>query len=66
MPLEKLTTQEQMKEKGFRYQRATECQKCGAPIEWFYTPREKMLAVNSGTAEPHWNTSPGCFTRKFK
>jgi hypothetical protein len=54
---------DEMKQWGYVFQRSTLCRGCEAAIEWWHTPKGKMLAVNAGTSIGHHTTSPGCFKK---
>jgi len=49
-----------LKEAGYTFSGVGKCQsdKCGAEIEWWKTPKGKMIPLDPGTMEPHWGTCP--------
>lgn len=51
-------TPQEMIDAGYVMKRKNLCRGCKADIEWWATPRGKMMPVNPGTATPHWSTCP--------
>ena len=43
---------------GYVLKRKSHCRGCGAAIEWWLTPRGKMMPLDVDTHEPHWSTCP--------
>lgn len=52
------TTMDELREQGYKFESDSECKSCGAAIEWWKTPRGKMMPCDHGTATPHWSTCP--------
>ena len=46
------------KENGYSFIRRNKCSSanCSADIEWFETPKGKLMPVDAGTKTPHWGT----------
>lgn len=51
-------TIDELTAKGYRHEGMSNCRACKAPIEWWYTPNEKKIPMDHGTATPHWSTCP--------
>jgi hypothetical protein len=51
---------EELKAAGYEptRQAATQCKACKAAIEFWRTPKNKMIPLNVGTYVPHWATCP--------
>ncbi len=49
-----------LKAAGFVFVEKGKCrgQHCHAEIEWWRTPRQKMMPIDPGTMAPHWSTCP--------
>lgn len=46
---------------GYKYESDSHCTGCGAAIEWYRTPKGKMMPMDvdkDGNCEPHWGTCP--------
>jgi len=56
MPFPKTDTE--LKEAGYSFNNRSHCKGCGAEIEWWDTPKGKMMPLDPGTMEPHWGTCP--------
>lgn len=42
---------------GYKFLGAGRCNKCGAEIAWFETPKNhKKIPLDEGTLQPHWET----------
>jgi hypothetical protein len=53
------TTLTELKKAGYVFQNETRC-RCGQAIEWWLTPRGKMMPVevDGETIESHWANCP--------
>ena len=56
MPFPK--TEVELKEQGYRFVSQGKCRGCHADIEWWDTPKNKLIPLDPGTMEPHWATCP--------
>jgi len=61
MPFPK--TLDELREAGYKYENGTDCKGCGAPIEFWRSPKrgdkgDKLIPMDYGTAMPHWSTCP--------
>ena len=56
MPFPK--TETEFIEQGYRFANKGRCRGCHAEIEWWDTPKNKMMPIDPGTLEPHWSTCP--------
>jgi hypothetical protein len=56
MPFPK--TEKELAGQGYEYKNMTACKGCGALMEWWKTPKGKMIPLNPGTLEPHWSGCP--------
>lgn len=54
-----------LKAQGYTYKSPGKCrgEDCGEEIEWWETPKGKMIPLDPGTMEPHWATCPNA--KKF-
>ena len=51
-------TDNELVAQGYEFQNKTKCRGCGADIEFWRTPRGKMIPLDAGTLEPHFSTCP--------
>lgn len=56
MPFPK--TESGLAEQGYKFANKGTCRGCKAEIEWWDTPKNKMIPLDPGTLEPHWGTCP--------
>lgn len=50
------TTEAEFAAQGYKFTSRSHCRGCGAEIEWWTTPKCKMIPLDPGTLEPHWAT----------
>ena len=43
---------------GYRFKDKGTCRGCGAPIEWWLTPRNANMPLDPKTMVPHWGSCP--------
>lgn len=53
-----LKTLDDLRKSGYKYESASKCKKCGADIEWWKTPSQKLCPFDFGTATSHFATCP--------
>lgn len=41
---------------GYQFENKGICRGCHAEIEWWTTPKLRMIPLDPGTLEPHWAT----------
>jgi hypothetical protein len=51
-------TLDELREAGYKFEDDSECRSCGAAVEWWKTPRGKMMPFDHGTAISHFSTCP--------
>jgi len=51
-------TETELNQAGYRFYKTGKCRGCGAAIEWWDTPKGKLMPLDEGTLEPHWSTCP--------
>lgn len=53
-------TPEELKAAGYAYQDSSRCRgaRCRAEIEWWKTPRGKLIPLDPDTLQPHHSTCP--------
>lgn len=53
-------TDTELNQRGYKFKSKGRCtgEDCGAEIEWWETPKGKMIPLDPGTLEPHWATCP--------
>ena len=49
---------------GYTYNVLGTCNACKARIQWWTTPKGKLMPINIGKVEPHWATCPDA--KKFR
>lgn len=53
------TTEDGLRKAGYEPpNNSTRCQGCGAEIEFWRTPKGKLIPLDSGLLTPHWSTCP--------
>jgi len=54
-------TIDELRKAGYVFENDSNCKACGAPIEWYRTPKGKMMPMDvepGGDCVPHWGTCP--------
>ncbi len=50
--------EKELAEQGYKFKNEGQCRGCKADIEWWETPKGKLMPLNSATLEPHWSNCP--------
>jgi hypothetical protein len=56
MPFPKTDTE--LAAQGYSFNSRGRCKGCNAEMEWWNTPKGKLIPLDPGTLEPHWATCP--------
>ncbi len=51
------TTETELKNQGYVYDNTAKCRGCGSEINWYRTPKGKMIPLDPELT-PHWSTCP--------
>lgn len=51
-------TDSDLKAAGYEYDNTSHCRGCGAEIEWWRTPKGRLIPLDPGTMEAHFATCP--------
>ena len=43
---------------GYKFANSGKCRSCSAHIDWYETPKGKMIPLDEGGFVPHWSTCP--------
>lgn len=50
-------TETELAEAGYKYQGTGKCRKCQAEINWYETPKGRMMPLDPDL-KPHWSSCP--------
>ena len=56
MPFPK--THDELIAAGYIFKNGGHCRGCGQKIQWYQTPKGKVMPLDMDTYEPHWSSCP--------